>query len=85
MRVAWPNNREFHTQFHPKKLNDWREGRTLILVKRIKASAIARAAWQCRLQSAGAFPVIDEYQRPVVAGLDDKMMAPMSLTANGGG
>jgi hypothetical protein len=25
---------EFHTQFPPKKLNDWREGRTLILVKR---------------------------------------------------
>src|SRR6516162_1598834 len=25
---------EFHTQFTPKKLNDWREGRALILVKR---------------------------------------------------
>src|SRR5260370_11424465 len=34
MRVAWLNNREFHTQFRPKKLNDWREGRALILVKR---------------------------------------------------
>jgi len=30
MRVAWLNNREFHTQFPPKKLNDWQEGRTLI-------------------------------------------------------
>ena len=34
MRVASLNNREFHTQFPPKKLNDWRERRTLILVKR---------------------------------------------------
>ena len=32
MRVAWLNNREFHTQFPPKKLNDWLEG-TLNLVK----------------------------------------------------
>jgi len=34
MRVAWLNNREFHTQFPPKELNDWQEERTLILVKR---------------------------------------------------
>jgi hypothetical protein len=53
MRVAWLNNSEFHTQFHPKKLNDWREGRTLILVKQIKPSAIAQVAWQCRLRSGG--------------------------------
>src|SRR6516164_3622393 len=51
MRVAWLNNSEFHTQFPPKKLNDWREGRTLILVKQVKPSAIARVAWQCRLRS----------------------------------
>jgi hypothetical protein len=40
MRVAWLNNREFHTQFPPKKLNDWREGRTLILVKQIKLEMV---------------------------------------------
>ena len=34
MRVVWLNNREYHTQFPSKKLNDWQEGRTLILVKR---------------------------------------------------
>jgi hypothetical protein len=51
MRVAWLNNREFHTQFRPKKLNDWVEGRTLILVKQIKPSAIARAVWQYSPQS----------------------------------
>jgi hypothetical protein len=48
MRVAWLNNREFHTQFPPKKLNDWWEERTLILVKQIKLSATARAATAIR-------------------------------------
>jgi hypothetical protein len=29
------HNREFHTQFPPKKINDWWEESTLILIKHI--------------------------------------------------
>jgi hypothetical protein len=53
MRVAWLNNREFQTQFPLKKLNDWWEEKTLILVKQIKRSTIARACNADRDPSRG--------------------------------
>ena len=51
MRVAWLNNREFHTQFPPKKLNDWRERRTLILVKRTVDDGFTPKRW-CEARNA---------------------------------